>query len=64
MNSNNNITIYDDKVIVKRAVFTITIQPTDERDLEGCIIRAHELMKDAGIAKGNYSVDDSRGSVV
>jgi len=54
------IRVYPDKVEIKRDVFTVTIKPTEDRDLDGCITRAHELMANAGVAKSDYSLVDQR----
>ena len=56
----NVISIYDEKVEVKRDVFTITIIPVPERDHAACIARARELMTESGIPKSRYKVEDFR----
>jgi hypothetical protein len=52
------ILISDEAVTVKRGVFTIKVEPTDERDIEGCIERAYEILAQAGAS--NYDITDER----
>lgn len=57
----SHITIFDDRVEVKKEVFTITVKPVDGKTLDDCIARGHELLKHAGIA--NYKVEDKRDMI-
>ena len=56
----NEIRVFEDKVQVKKGVFTVTVQPVDGKTIDDCVARGHELMRDAGIA--SYETKDMRDS--
>ena len=61
MEKSNFINVFDDKVQVKRGVFTVTVVPVPgERTHAECLVRARQIMTEAGIPKSRYQVLDFR----